>query len=75
MMITGDKLETAENIGYLARLIREDFEIVRISSEVNDLRAESQNILDQIRKDIPLTVIIEGKQISKILEEKDPIYI
>jgi magnesium-transporting ATPase (P-type) len=38
MMITGDKLETAENIGYLAQLIREDYSVFRLSVEVLDIR-------------------------------------
>lgn len=38
MMITGDKLETAENIGYLAQLIREDYSVFRLSADVMDLR-------------------------------------
>lgn len=38
MMITGDKLETAENIGYLAQLIREDYSVFRLSVGVMDLR-------------------------------------
>lgn len=31
MMITGDKLETAENIGYLAHLIKENYLVFRLS--------------------------------------------
>jgi phospholipid-translocating ATPase len=38
MMITGDKLETAENIGYLAQLIREDYLVFKLSADVLDLR-------------------------------------
>ncbi len=40
MMITGDKLETAENIGYLARLIKNDYQVVRLSSAIVDLKTE-----------------------------------
>ena len=34
MMITGDKLETAENIGYLSQMIKEDYKVVRLSSQI-----------------------------------------
>jgi magnesium-transporting ATPase (P-type) len=34
MMITGDKLETAENIGYLSQLIREDYRVFRLSADL-----------------------------------------
>ena len=34
MMITGDKLQTAENIGFLANLIKKDFKIVHIRTNV-----------------------------------------
>lgn len=33
MMITGDKLETAENIGYLANFIKEEAKIFRFEAE------------------------------------------
>ena len=45
MMITGDKLETAENVGYLARLIREDFKVVRLTSGIEDLRERCESLL------------------------------
>lgn len=75
MMITGDKLETAENIGYLARLIREDFHVVRLVSDLEDLPGESEKLLSQITNDVPVSVIIEGKQISRMMKEKDPVLI
>lgn len=36
-MLTGDKLETAENIGYSCKLIQGDFEKIYIS-ETDDLQ-------------------------------------
>lgn len=72
MMITGDKLETAENIGYLARLIREDFYVVRLVSDLEDIPTQSEKLLSQITNDVPVSVIIEGKQISRMMQEKDP---
>lgn len=45
MMITGDKLETAENIGYLAHLIEEDYFVVKLSTDTTDIRAEAIKII------------------------------
>jgi phospholipid-translocating ATPase len=36
-MLTGDKLETAENIGYLCNLITKETKIFRIKSNNDDL--------------------------------------
>jgi magnesium-transporting ATPase (P-type) len=47
-MITGDKLETAENIGYLAQLIQENFSVFRLSAEVLDLRERVQRIVHEL---------------------------
>ena len=40
MMITGDKMETAENIGYLAKLIKSSFKVVRLTADTVDLRSK-----------------------------------
>lgn len=48
MMITGDKLETAENIGYLANLIKKEFKIVRIRSNVPDARELATGIVEEL---------------------------
>lgn len=42
MMITGDKLETAENIGYLSRLIKINFKVVRLTADTPDLRTKCE---------------------------------
>lgn len=39
-MITGDKLETAENIGYLAKLIKDEHKVVKLESNIEDLRSK-----------------------------------
>ncbi len=39
-MITGDKLETAENIGYLSNFIHEGSQVFRIKDESPDVRGE-----------------------------------
>ncbi len=69
MMITGDKLETAENIGYLTRLIKYNFKVVRLTNEVDDLRSECRRLFNDLCKDDkPVAVIIEGKQIAKMVQ-------
>ena len=70
MMITGDKLQTAENIGYLARLIKENDIIYRLSANIENIVETTKQIVFEIEennKDV--SIIIEGKQISKIIKE------
>ena len=51
MMITGDKMETAENIGYLARLIKEDFKVVKLESSIDNLQSKCEELLMELEKD------------------------
>ena len=70
MMITGDKLQTAENIGYLARLIKENDILYRLSANIENIVERTKQIVFEIEennKDV--SIIIEGKQISKIIKE------
>jgi len=53
-MLTGDKLETAESIGYSCKLISADMELIRVAS-FQDLRSEftelkSQENLQKMKK-------------------------
>lgn len=48
MMITGDKLETAENIGYLAQLIKEHFLVFRLSTDITDIQEKAYRIVKEI---------------------------
>ena len=71
MMITGDKLETAQNIGYLANFIKDTSVVVRITELLSD-----QEIVDTL-KDLQdkkfknasqiFSLIIEGQAIQKFL--------
>ena len=69
-MLTGDKLETAENIGYSCRLIQQDFEKFYIlegddlNTKYNELRNTIQNLAS---KGIRKCLLVEGKAISKPL--------
>ena len=75
MMITGDKLETAENIGYLAKFIKEEYKVVTFSANVVDLRSRCEDLLKDLDRDNDIALIVEGKQITNMVNEKDPEYI
>lgn len=66
-MLTGDKLETAENIGYSCRLIQQDFQKMYIMEsddlgmKYSELQAKVQNMLRTGQKK---TLLVEGKAIS-----------
>ena len=68
-MLTGDKLETAENIGYSCKLIQGDFEKLYIS-ETDDLeekyKEHSENIKKLKSQGKRICLLVEGKAISKI---------
>lgn len=68
-MLTGDKLETAENIGYSCKLIQQDFEKLYIS-ENDDLeekyKEHSANVKRLKEQNKRICLLIEGKAISKI---------
>jgi len=47
-MITGDKLETAENIGYSCALFRQNMEVFRINCALNSIQEHLDNVLQNI---------------------------
>ena len=69
-MLTGDKLETAENIGYSCRLIQQDFQKMYIM-ETDDLNTRYQQLkgeIDQmIAKGKRKCLLVEGKAISSLI--------
>lgn len=69
-MLTGDKLETAENIGYSCRLIQQDFEKFYIMAD-DDLNTKYTQLRPRIQdlsaRNIRKCLLVEGKAISKIL--------
>lgn len=70
-MLTGDKLETAENIGYSCRLLNKDMEIIKCSNladvqrEFNDYKAQLN--AEKIKKQIPRGILVEAGALSKKL--------
>jgi phospholipid-translocating P-type ATPase (flippase) len=69
-MLTGDKLETAENIGYSCKLIQSDFEKLYIY-ENDDLQKKydehSQAIKQFKAAGKRISLLVEGKAITKLL--------
>lgn len=68
-MLTGDKLETAENIGYSCRLIQQDFKKMYImenddlNTKYNELRGMVQAMVSKGERKC---LLVEGKAISRI---------
>ncbi len=67
-MLTGDKLETAENIGYSCRLIQQDFtkmyimETDDLNMKYNELKVLIDNMIATGKRKC---LLVEGKAISK----------
>lgn len=72
MMITGDKLETAQNIGYLSELIREDYKVYSLSADIEDPVQYCENIRNQTIDGLPFTLIVEGKHIAEMMQHTHP---
>lgn len=71
-MLTGDKLETAENIAFSCKLIQDHFVKVYIR-ESDDLKvklAELVKIFDERDKDTKISLIVEGPVVMKIVADK-----
>jgi len=68
-MLTGDKLETAENIGYACRLIQEDFQKLYIM-ETDNLKELYPKLLKTIEKLTRIgkrkALLVEGRAIGTI---------
>jgi magnesium-transporting ATPase (P-type) len=74
-MLTGDKLATAENIGYSCKLIQEDFHKLYIRADSN-LQEKYQECVAKIKEldkqKIKRTLLIEGSAVSRLLIEDKP---
>ena len=71
-MLTGDKMETAENIGYSCRLIQKDFKKLYLSKEaqLEQKLEEFSTTLDQKHPGERYTIIIEGKSILSLSQNR-----
>jgi magnesium-transporting ATPase (P-type) len=67
-MLTGDKLETAENIGYSCKLIQSDFQKLYIY-ENDDLQQKyeehSKRIVELKKQGKKICLLVQGKAISR----------
>lgn len=71
-MLTGDKLETAENIGYSCKLIQEDFKKLYIKATDNLVQKYKEcydKIQEYNRTNQKRTLLIEGNAITSLLKE------
>ena len=73
-MLTGDKLETAENIGYSCKLIDETFSVIQVSfiteKEANTyIEFFRQQYRKARAKEMKVAVIIEGDALGQILKD------
>lgn len=70
-MLTGDKLETAENIGYSCRLIQQDFEKFYIMAD-DDLNTRYTQLRPRIQdlaaRNMRKCLLVEGKAISRLVD-------
>lgn len=71
-MLTGDKLETAENIGRSCNLIQPGFEVMHIAQKEKDkvelaIREAKGKFLQCLEKGKPKALLIEGESLSKSL--------
>ena len=72
-MLTGDKLETAQNIGYSCKLIQEDFKKMTIEADDNLQMKydEYKELIEQYnRGGKKKALLMEGRAISKIKNKK-----
>lgn len=73
-MLTGDKLETAENIGYSTNLLSKQMEVTRVSNladlkrEFNDKKVRLNDA--KIRKHIPRGILVEATALKFILDDE-----
>ena len=71
-MLTGDKLETAENIAFSCRLIQDDFQKIYLR-ETDDITLKLDEFQDTLAKRTPetkISLIVEGPVIMKIVADK-----
>ena len=74
-MLTGDKLETAENIGYSCKLIQDNFAKLFLQ-EHEDIEAKAAQLtqaIDQVKGNdkLKICLLVEGKAVTKILANEE----
>lgn len=74
VMITGDKLETAENIGYLSNFITDQAKIYRLKENMPNWPYQITTIMADISMNqiYHFSVLVEGSMIANIINCEDP---
>jgi magnesium-transporting ATPase (P-type) len=72
-MLTGDKLETAENIGYSCNLLNRDMHIIKCST-LQDVTREftaekGVENEERMKKQVPRGILIEAGALKHVLED------
>lgn len=75
-MLTGDKLETAENIAKSCRLIQDDMRLIYVQTktkqELEDEMKKARELKDNIQKEgRRKAFLVEGESLAVIFQEKD----
>ena len=73
-MLTGDKLETAENIAYSCSLIQADFKkfYIRLGDDYAKSAKQLRSLITECEKNAQaISVIIEGAVLSKIVDKEE----
>lgn len=69
-MLTGDKLETAENIGYACKLLTNNMEVIRCSTLQDVQSAFNAHTAainqEKMKKMIPRGILVEAGALSKL---------
>ena len=75
-MLTGDKLETAENIGYSTNLFNENMHIMKVRAPTDCLlsfnKTKAEENEEMIKKGVQRGLLIETGALSYIIAEEIP---
>ena len=70
-MLTGDKMETAENIGYSCKLFSNDTQVHKISSDCflqDDIQSSLEQIQQSFKDNKSNFMLIDGDSLALILD-------
>lgn len=79
-MLTGDKLETAENIARSCNLIHRNFEVFRISEKTHEeidknLKSILASFPSLLQKNVSKAILVEGEALSNQLQRDKNLFI
>lgn len=56
-------------------MIKENYKVLRLTTATEDMHSESQLILEEMNNHEQICLIIEGKQIGRMLDEENDYYL